>query len=142
MSKITQGKEYPQTRALTIGKYGCLAMCYLFCANVPISKYYDIISKAMDCGILDNECTVLDASKFIEFTTGKKCTVTKEQFLQEDLEKEMHSPTARPVRFDYKGNSHWVVVEKGLIVFNSLEHSVCVEKGFPSTQRIIKWTSN
>ena len=61
--------------------------------------------------------------------------VTKEQF--NDLSK----VKCWPVRYVYNGKGHWVVVEKGKIVFNSLINSQCVAKGKPDTKdntRVIK----
>ena len=65
----------PQTRAEMIGKYGCLAMCYLYCVGVAPESEGEMIkhvSTAMDKGLLDEECTVLNASKLLEHFTGKK----------------------------------------------------------------------
>lgn len=125
----------PQTRAITIGKFGCLAMCYLYCMGIcPESEGEMIkhVSTAMDKGLLDEECTVLNASKLLEYFTGKKWSVTKKEITDIDEIKE-----ATPVRFTYNGNGHWVVVENGRIVFNSIADSVCVAKGHPTTARII-----
>ena len=136
---------YPQTFASevaknidAIGKYGCLAMCYLYCVGIRDNalEYIRILSDCMNKGILDNECTVLDASKFLEYVTGKRYDVTKKQF--NDLSK-ITEPY--PVRYVYNGKGHWVVVQKGKIVFNSLINSQCVTKGKPDTKdntRVIK----
>ena len=118
-----------------IGKYGCLAMCYLYCMGIcPESEGEMIrhVSAAMDKGLLDHECTVLDASALLEHFTGKKWRVEKKACTDIDEIKE-----ATPVRFDYNGKGHWVVVEDGRIVFNSLADSVCVAKGHPTTARVI-----
>ncbi len=136
---------YPQTFASevsknidAIGKYGCLAMCYLYCVGIRDNalEYIRILSDCMDKGILDNECTVLDAQKFLRYVTGREFDVTKKQF--DDLKK-ITEPY--PVKYSYNGRSHWVVVEKGKIVFNSLINSQCVSKGKPATElntRVIK----
>ena len=136
---------YPQTFAAevsknidAIGKYGCFAMCYLYCAGIRDNalEYIRILSNCMDKGILDNECTVLDASKFLEYVTGKRYEITKKQY--DDIKK-ITEPY--PVRFTYNGKEHWVVVQKGRIVFNPLINSQCVAKGKPDTKdntRVIK----
>ena len=107
---------YPQTFASevsknidAIGKYGCLAMCYLYCVGIRDNalEYIRILSDCMNKGILDNECTVLNASRFLEYVTGKRYDVTKEQF--NDLKK----VKCWPVRYVYNGRGHWVVVENG-----------------------------
>ncbi len=125
----------PQTRALMIGKYGCLAMCYLYCMGIMPDTEGEMIkhvSTAIDKGLLDSECTVLNASALLEHFTGKKWHVVKKDVTDIDEIRE-----AAPVRFDYNGNGHWVVVENGRIVFNSIADSVCVAKGHPTTARII-----
>jgi hypothetical protein len=42
------------------------------------------------------------------------------------------------VKFTNGKNGHWVVVENGKVVFNSLQYSNCVEKGKATEARIIK----
>ena len=127
---------YPQTFALevtknieAIGKYGCLAMCYLYCVGIRdnATEYIRILSDCMNKGILDKECTVLDARKFLRYVTGKEFDVIKKQF--DDLKK-ITEPY--PVRYVFNGAAHWVVVEKGKVVFNSLINSNCVSKGMPA----------
>lgn len=135
--------KYPQTRAEKISKninaianYSCLAMSYLYCLGIDGSEYDYIgyVSDAMDLGLLDNECTVLDANKYLNHFAGEsRFVVTKKSITNiSEIEK------ATPVRFDYQNHSHWVVVENGKIVFNSLVNSVCVTKGKPTTARIIE----
>ena len=125
---------YPQTFAKevsgnieAIGKYGCLAMCYLYCVGIRDNAldYIRILSDCMNKGILDKECTVTDARKFLRYVTGKEYDVTKEQF------NDMKKVKCYPVRYTYNGQGHWVVVENGKIVFNSLINSTCVTKGCP-----------
>lgn len=128
----------PQTKSETIGKYGCLAMCYAFCLGIEPeldSEYIRIVSDAMDKGILDEECTVLDASKYLQYLSGKRWNVSKVDLISPAQIAEIKQRT--PVRFDYNGRSHWVVVENGQIVFNSLEKSNCVAFGKPTTARYI-----
>jgi len=133
---------YPQTIAEelnklsknlpSIAKYGCLAMCYLYCVGIEDTtglEYIRILSDCMDKGILDNECTVLDAEKYLQYITGRKFKVSKKQF--NDI-KQIKQPY--PVKYSYNGYSHWVVVENGKIVFNSLLNSNCVNKGQPATK--------
>lgn len=126
--------NYPQTRAKQIGNYGCLAMCYLYCVGRATAdwEYIKLVSDAMDEGLLDGECTVLDAPAYLEAFTGKKYNVEKEVCV--DISK---IKNATPVRYDYNGSYHWVVVQNGKIVFNSIANSLCVNKGRPSTMRVI-----
>lgn len=130
----------PQTRALMIGKYGCLAMCYLYCMGIiPESEGEMIkhISTAMDKGLLDEECTVLNASALLQFFTGKNWHVEKKEI--KDISRIKEPTPVRYVYFDEKGkeHGHWVVVEDGKIVFNSIADSVCMKIGKPASARII-----
>lgn len=126
----------PQTRAETIGKYGCLAMCYLYCVGIGPEKdgtMIEYVSRAMDAGLLDDECTVLDASRYLQHFTGKWYDVIKKDIT--DIS-DIKDPT--PVRYSYNGRGHWVVVEDGKIVFNPLQESVRVANGAPDSARIIR----
>ena len=49
----------------------------------------------------------------------------------------MDVPGRCAVKFTYNGKSHWVGVENCNVAFNSLENSVCVNKGKPTDARII-----
>jgi len=127
----------PQTRALAIGKWGCLAMCYIYCAGVEPDdpeEYIRLVSHAMDEGLLDEECTVLSASKLLKFVSGKDYYVGKKDVDEKNI-KDIKEPT--PVRFSYYGSGHWVVVENGEIAFNPLSYSKSVEKGRPTSARPI-----
>lgn len=117
-----------------IGKYSCLAMCYLYCVGLDVDTvdYIQTVSNCMKMGVLDNECTVYNARNYLKHVTGKNYLVLKEPCT--DISTVME-PT--PVRFDYDGHSHWVVVENGKIVFNPLEYSRCVVFGRPVTKRTI-----
>lgn len=137
--------KFPQTTALEladnireIGQNGCLAMCYIFCAGIDPEneiEYLRTVNNAIKANILGKDCTVKDAEKFIQWLTGRKTTVVKKS-LQETSG--ITEPT--PVRYKAEGrDGHWVVVENGKIVFNSVSNSVNVTKGKPVEARIIKW---
>lgn len=116
----------------------CLFCCYykfteLKCGNAPLtlSLLLKLLSQAYEEGIIDNECTVLDAVKLLR-RFGLKANVIKVPVKSLEEVKEL-----APVRFDYNGKSHWVLVQNGKVVFNSLSSSVCVKNGKPSTMRSI-----
>ena len=129
---------YPQTKAIAIGKWGCLAMCYIYCMGIEDEgEMLRLISKAMDKGILDGECTVLNAGALLEFVSGKKYSVIKKP-----ITTIKNIKSATPVRFKTDdGCGHWVVVRNGQIVFNSLLNSVQVSKGKPVDSRPISLRS-
>ena len=143
--------NYPQTMAVelsdnishvsknlqSIANYGCLAMCYLYCIGLDgdAVHYIEYLSRAMEKGLLDKDCTVLDGAKYLNHFCGEdRYRVIKKDISDTDL-KNIKNRT--PVRFDYNGKSHWVVFENGHLVFNPLLNSICVNKGHAATARII-----
>lgn len=139
--------NHPQTAALeisrkltkqrleTINKYGCCAFVLLWCLGIEPKEdltAIETVSDMMDAKVLDEECTV-SWTAAIKHLTGRTVSVEFKDI------KDLRGIRERtPVRFDYKGKSHWVGVERGMICFNPLEYSQCVDKGRPVTARIIK----
>lgn len=140
--------SFPQTEAMrwaeifpndkklyAIAHGGCLALCYLYCVGIISDDAIlavQNVKNAMDKGLLDSNCSVLDADKFLEHFTGRKFRVEKRKIDSIDSIKD-----ATPVCYEFNGNQHWVVIENGKIVFNPLRNSVCVAKGKPTDSRII-----
>ena len=129
--------KHPQsylTKILKYGeiiyKYGCLAMCYLYCMGIDVDSMIEILvdildkNKPQETG-LDSDCTVNNAVQFIYYVSGRKVNVFKENPPLKEIK------AFTPVRFTKDNNNHWVVVKNGKIVFNSLEWSNCVENGKP-----------
>lgn len=76
-------------------------------------------------GIIDKECTVLNADELIYFLSKKRKTVTKESVIPDGL---------YACKYEYKDkngvyHSHWVVRKGNKIVYNSLDVSQCVKQG-------------
>lgn len=126
-----------------MGDYMCLAACYSWIVSrdkfgeegemIERKILHDII-EAYYKGILDDEITVLDAASFLELCNPhNKYKVEKRRIITIDDIKE-----ATPVRFDRNDYEHWVVVENGKIVFDSLDDSKCVKFGIPTTARFIR----
>ena len=127
----------PQTKAETIGKWGCLAFCYLYCIgykDVSDGQLIKMVSDAIDQGIIDKDCTVNNARNFIKFFTNKNCFVDKQPIKEISKIKD-----ATPVLYSMDGgkSGHFVVVENGKIVYNPLSYSRNVEKGVPISARFI-----
>lgn len=123
-----------QTKAKMIGEFGCLFFCYLYCSG-QYTDDKDAIVKAcefMDNRLLDADCTVLDADTLLWTLTGKRYRVTKEKI--SDIS-EIREKT--PVKYQCGQYGHWVVVENGKIIFNSLDWSNCVQNGKPVEMRVI-----
>lgn len=137
--------KFPQTTALEIadnikeiGKNACLAMCYIYCAGVDPDneiEYIRIVNNAIKAGIIAKDCTVKSAEQFLQWLTGRKTTVVKKTVA--DIKEIKQAAPVRYIADGYFG--HWVVVEDGKIVFNSLVNSINVTKGKPAEARIIKW---
>lgn len=119
----------------TIYKNGCCAFVYLWCLGIEPDNDIDAILTLNDmisAKVIGADCTVYwaEAGRFL---TGRNITVDFVPI------KDLRGIKERtPVRYDYKGKSHWVGVEKGMIKFNPLGYSECVEKGRPVTCRKIK----
>lgn len=132
----TKKLTYPQSELKLITDNCCLFMCYLWCMGIipeKSSSWLRYVADALDANLIDEECTVLDASKLIEHFTGKKRTVTKK-----NITSALEINAATPVLFRAEGFiPHWVVVEHGEIAFNPLLNSKSVSRGKPCEARII-----
>ena len=118
-----------------IQKYGCCAFVLLWCLHIEPDHDVDALltlSNLIDEKAIDSDCTV-KWKEAVKNLTGRDCTI---EF--RDIKDLKGIKERTPVRFDYKGNGHWVGVERGMICFNPLRESVCVDKGRPVTARIIK----
>lgn len=139
-------EHYPQTDAeelerrfhdkklISISKYGCCAFTALWIMGIEggignICIVADQIGKS-----LDTDCTVYWKQFFLN-VCGSAVEV---EFRDIKSLSELSEIGRCAVRYDYNGKSHWVGVERGAIAYNSLKHSVCVEKGRPTTARIIR----
>lgn len=138
--------KYPQTlarefcsvispaRLETIGKYGCCAFVLLWCLGIEPDNMeaIELVNDMINAGVIEKDCTVhwMEAVKFL---TGRDITV---EF--KNIKDILSIKDRTPVRYDYKGQGHWVGVERGMIAFNPLKQSNCVDKGVPVTARIIK----
>lgn len=139
-------KEYPQTIAMelaerfpdeklkSIAKYGCCAFTALWIMGIDkgvesICILDDEIGKG-----LNDECKVYWFD-FFKNVSGREIKVEYREI--EKLTDLLDVKGRCAVRFDFNGENHWVGVEGGKVAYNSLEHSVCVEKGKPTKARII-----
>lgn len=137
--------KYPQTKAQklvknikSIADYGCCALTVLWMigSDPENTDALETISDAIDEGVIEADCTVKWV-EFVKWLTGRKITVTFKDIKSLDDVAKIKGRIA--VRFNYGSKGHWVGVENGKVVFNSLVNSVCVTKGKPTTCRIIKF---
>lgn len=128
-------QQFPEKKLKSIKDYSCCVLTLMWCLGYDKDDADAIIevAKLMNIGAIDSECTVYWKSVAF-YIADKNISV---DFLDCTSIKKIKERT--PVRFSYNGKSHWVGVENGKIAFNSLEHSVCVEKGKPVEKRVIKY---
>ena len=126
--------EVTPERLETISKYGCGAFVLLWCLGIEPDdmEAVKIVNSMINAKVIEADCTVRWAEA-VKFLTGREITI---QF--QDVRDILSIRDRTPVRYDYKGKGHWVGVERGMIAFNPLEYSQCVDKGRPVTARIIK----
>ena len=129
-------KQFPTLKLKSIMQYACCAFTFLWCMGIEDDDAQAIITvgKMIDAGVIDADCTVY-WDKMAKFISGRNCAVDKVEITSIAKIKDR-----TPVRYDYSGKSHWVGVEKGKIVFNSLKSSNCVAKGKPTQARILHFS--
>lgn len=134
-----------QDKFIILGKWSCLAQCYLMKALLdeaaPEEEPFLEIALASalvvafdDKTILDDECTVLNPVKLMAGVSERKYNVTKKDITSLD---DLGGKWAA-VRFDYNRNGHWVLFHGKEMVYNSLENSNCFKYGKMTTARIIE----
>ena len=119
------------------GNGACLALCYIRAAlgkDATPQMMIDALWKAAERNIVNvkKDCFVEDAIALMK--------VAKPTKVFSVIKKDVSSITnikLGAVRYSYNGYSHWVLVEDGKIVFNSLEDSQCVKYGTPKEARFI-----
>lgn len=132
--------KHPQDLAKKIARYAsqldnysCCALVAMWCVGLDPEdgEALATVCNAIDAGVLDIDCTVW-WKKYIKWLTGREIDV---DFVDIDSIENIVERT--PVKYALGTAEHWVGVENGKIMFNSKEHSLCVEKGRPVTCRII-----
>lgn len=121
-----------QDKLKSMGEYACLALCYLEMVNVIDERKPFFILMGMKEGLLDDECTVINPNGFLELASGKKYNVTKVKTFDKD--------EAVIARFVRNGYNHFVIIngKTKRVIYNTLEHSKCVELGEIESYRIIE----
>lgn len=122
------------------GEGGCLAMCYIFASlgkSTTASLMFDALYQAAGNNIIDvdDDCYVRDAVSLMRSVNpSKRYSVTKQKISSiEELGGKLAA-----VNFQNGNFNHWVLVEHGQIIFDSLEDSQCVKYGRPTSARVIE----
>lgn len=121
-----------------VADYGCCAFVLMWCLGIEPDNDIDAVLKVIDLiqkKKIKEDCTV-EWAKAIKYLSGRELKEIK--FVDSKYISCIKKRT--PVRYDYKGKSHWVGVENGVICFNPLAVSTCVTFGHPGSRREIKLT--
>ena len=128
-------KHFHDPKLKAIKDYACCAFSLIYWLGIDCEDVDAImlVSDLMNHKALDVDCTVYWAECIKQLTGREMESLEKVQI--KDLKKIKEKTI---VKFTNGKYSHWVVVENGKIVFNSLKYSNCVENGKPTEARIIK----
>lgn len=148
---MLRGKNI-QSICTEIGESACLAFCYCFAAERLKSTFnYDSIAgkatlfrdflEAANLGYIGEGCWVLNAEQIMNLVNNQHTfIVTKNDNLNGSLDAIEDKLAA--VRYSYtdaKGgfHNHWILMNNGKVIFDSLDSSNSVKLGKPDQARII-----
>lgn len=128
-------KHFHDQKLKSIKEYACCAFTLIWWLGIDCSDIDAImlVSDLINSKALDPDCTVYWAD-CIRQLTGRE---------MESLEKVPITSISKIknktiVKYTCGKKSHWVGVEAGKVVFNSLKYSNCVTNGKPTEMRLIK----
>ena len=119
------------------GEGSCLALCYIRAAlgkDATPQMMIDVLWKAADRNIINvkKDCFVEDAIALMKIANPNRVySVIKKNISS------ISGIKLGAVRYSYNGYSHWVLVEDGKVVFNSIDDSQCVKYGRVKEARLI-----
>jgi hypothetical protein len=128
-------KHFPTPKLKAIKDYACCAFSLIYWLGIDCSDVDAVmlVSDLMKHNALDVDCCVI-WSLCIKQLTGREMLSLEKKNIT--TIKNIKEKTI--VKFTNGKFSHWVVVENGKVVFNSLKYSKCVSEGKPTEARIIK----
>ena len=128
-------KHFPTPKLKAIKDYACCAFTLIWWLGLDPSDIDAImlVSDLIKEKALDVDCTVY-WGECIKKITGR----TMQSLEKKSITSIKNIKEKTIVKFSNGGYSHWVGVENGKVVFNSLQYSNCVAKGKPTEARIIK----
>lgn len=128
-------KHFPTQKLKSIKEYACCAFTLMWWLGIDCDDTTAImtVSDLINTKALDVDCTVYWAECIRQLTGREMESLEKVQItgIKKIKEKTI-------VRFMRGKVGHWVGVENGKVVFNSLAFSRSVEEGKPAEARIIK----
>lgn len=128
-------QQFPTERLKAIKDYACCAFVLMWCLGIEPDEDGDAVitvARMIEKGAIEKDCTVKWAEA-VRFLCGRN--LKSVDFISTTKIWDIKGRT--PVKYEYNGNGHWVGVENGVIAFNPLEYSTCVEKGKPAQKRVI-----
>lgn len=137
-----------QSFCLNVGRYGCLAICYIYAAldyTKDISSWNDeekVNKEILDTlqfvfynsNALSKDMSVTDADALFK-CLSIRCKVTKYLYDKEKDQLDGYNC----VNFINGMNNHWVLYKDSRLLYNSLDFSNCVENGYISDVRKIEF---
>lgn len=128
-------KHFPNEKLKAIKDYACCAFCLIWWLDLEPQDIDAImlVSDLMKSNALDKDCTVFWAECIRQLTGRELLSIEKKKITSI---KNIKDKTI--VKYTRGNYSHWVGVENGKVVFNSLKFSKCVAEGVPTECRIIK----
>lgn len=128
-------RHFPTTKLKMIKENACCAFTLLWYLGIDPMDITAIltVSNLMDKHALDVDCTVYWA-ECVKALTGRTLLSLEKKPIKSI--KDIKEKTI--VKFSRGKLGHWVGVENGRVVFNSLNFSRCVEEGTPTECRILK----
>lgn len=127
--------HFPTPKLKSIKEYACCAFTLMWYLGIDPTDIRAImtVSDLINKHALDTDCTVYWA-ECIKTLTGRTMISLEKKPIKSI--KNIKDKTI--VKFSRGKIGHWVGVEDGKVVFNSLNYSRCVEEGAPTECRIIK----
>ena len=128
-------KHFPTIKLKSIKEYGCCCFCLIWWLGIDPSDIDAImlVSDLMKEHAIDEDCTVYWAECIKKLTGREMLSLEKKNIT---TIKNIKEKTI--VKYSRGNVGHWVGVENGKVVFNSLSFSRCVAEGKPTECRIIK----
>lgn len=128
-------KHFPTPKLKSIKDNACCAFTLLWWLDIDCTDIVAImlVSDLMKENALDVDCTVYWAECIRQLTGREMESLEKVPITSIKKIKEKTI-----VKYTNGKTSHWVGVQNGKIVFNSLADSVTVAKGKPAEMRVIK----
>ena len=119
-----------QTKLLSMGHSGCLALCYLYMIDIDPEELVFKYDELVDNKIMTEDCYILDGDKFIKmFGSNKKV----KRVALNDTNYDLYI-----AYYNFQSIGHFVVVDKdNNVVYNSFYESVAVKYGNMVEKRVL-----